>query len=126
MTNFKAGEWYQTRDGRQAYIYDPELHKDDDLKKIAGKVVDKNGKHVLVSWYPNGRLLPAGETDIDLVLGESLWVNVYSDFVSSSYPNRKDADKGSSKERNRVGVLKITVIDERIYTEVETCEPHTK
>lgn len=55
MNTFKAGEWYRTRDGRPAYIYDIELCKANDLKKIAGKVVGENGTHMLVSWYPDGR-----------------------------------------------------------------------
>lgn len=55
MNAFKAGEWYRTRDGRPAYIYDIELCQADDLKKIAGKVVGENGTHMLVSWYPDGR-----------------------------------------------------------------------
>lgn len=117
--SFKVGDEVQTRDGREAGIYDV-VQQPDGEWKIHGWELVGNGFTRAATWFANGNLIRQMDCPSDLVHKpkvKTVWMSVYSSDgvnVHIVHKDRKDADKVAAEAfSKRIACKKIT------YTEGE-------
>ncbi len=101
----KAGEYWQTRDGRKAYVavdlVSP-FKKCEDLQFPLRGFIE--GRDTVAAWYRNGRYL-SSEQAADLVapwrdpVKVAGWVNIYLSHSSEVHATREDAERWAGKDR---------------------------
>jgi hypothetical protein len=105
---WKVGEWYKTRGGYEAQVFDVNYKSERFGQRIVGKI-KRDDADLLVTWWSDGTFVGGMSNQYDLlppVERKELWVEVY-DGYTQSWSSKESVDKRA--DHGRVGLLRITI-----------------
>jgi len=106
---------FTTADGRKARLLADDLrHKDYPL--VVALSVGEGGNEFVHLYRKDGTMFYLGidATLINIPERKERWKYVFSDFVSSEFETRDEADKFADGYKNRIGLLRIVYENDRI------------
>lgn len=114
---FKVGDTGKTRGGESYRVIAVGLNH---VRSVAAVVKRTNGLEIVGTFFPNGHSYDGGRSEFDLIPPTpAVYMNVYEQSNGGpllshiQHGSRHEADKSAVNARNRVGCIRVELVEGR-------------